>query len=106
MTGKYTTNPCEQEFQLPLLFAALQLEQLEIDTQQEKLLFVELLTIDAKVCNVYTYDSDRFHYSHTNWAIIGRFSFAVGAKSAEYLFQNKIVSICVQSRGDIQLVDQ
>lgn len=49
LNGKYTTNPCEQEFQLPLLCAAIQLEQLEIDTQQEKLLFVELFTIDAKV---------------------------------------------------------
>lgn len=50
LNGKYTTDPCEHEFQLPLLYAAFQLEQLEIDTQQEKLLFVELFTIDAKVC--------------------------------------------------------
>lgn len=32
------------------MHAAVQLEQFEIDTQQEKLLFVELFTIDAKVC--------------------------------------------------------
>lgn len=49
LNGKYSTDPNEHEFQLPLLYAAFQLEQLEIDTQQEKLLFVELFTIDAKV---------------------------------------------------------
>lgn len=31
------------------MYAAVQLEQFEIDTKQEKLLFVELFTIDTKV---------------------------------------------------------
>lgn len=35
------------------MYAAVQLEQFEIDTKEVKLLFVELFTIEAKVCLVY-----------------------------------------------------
>lgn len=101
LNGKYTTNPCENEFQLPLLYAAFQLEQLEIDTQQEKLLFVELFTIDTKVRSP---TAGRHRERNKRFLIL--ISFAVGAESAEHLLFNKIVSIRVQSRGDFRLVDQ
>lgn len=69
LTGKYTTNPCENEFQLPVLYTAIQLEQFEIDTQQEKLLYVDLFTIDSKlennVLNIYfKIKSFQFAYNH------------------------------------------
>lgn len=37
------------EYQLPTLYTGLQLQHLEIDTKQEKLLFMEQFTIDSKV---------------------------------------------------------
>lgn len=60
LNGKYSTNPLEQEFQLPLMYVAFQLKHLEIDTQLEKLLFVELFTIDAKVSLSYISSSVEF----------------------------------------------
>lgn len=39
----------EADIHLPSLYMGVQLEQLEIDTQQEKLLFIEQFTIDSKV---------------------------------------------------------
>lgn len=50
VNGKFATNSENNTFRLPYMYAALQLEQFEIDTKQEKLLFVELFTIEAKVC--------------------------------------------------------
>lgn len=85
LNGKYTTNPSEHEFQLPLLYAAFQLEQLEIDTQQEKLLFVELFTIDAKVRFMQTRIHVHTQTSTYRFLFIFR-SLVVGAKSAKCLF--------------------
>lgn len=49
LNGKYAINSENNTFRLPFMFAAVQMEQFEINTQQEKLLFIELFTIDAKV---------------------------------------------------------
>lgn len=49
MNGKYETNDDEGSFRLPLMQTVIQLEHFELDTQQEKLLFVELLTINAEL---------------------------------------------------------
>lgn len=53
MNGKFATNSENNTFRLPYMYAAVQLEQFEIDTKEVKLLFVELFTIEAKVCLVY-----------------------------------------------------
>lgn len=49
LNGKYSTDAADHEFQLPLLYLAVQFEHLQVDTQLEKLLFVELFTVDSKV---------------------------------------------------------
>lgn len=49
LNGKFATNSEDSSFRLPFMYTAVQLEQFEIDTQQEKLLFVKLFTIDTKV---------------------------------------------------------
>lgn len=51
LNGEYTTNTENNTFRLPYMFAAMQIEQFEINTQQEKLLFIEQFTITADVCN-------------------------------------------------------
>lgn len=49
LNGEYATNSENNTFRLPYMFAAIQIEQFEINTQQEKLLFIELFTINADV---------------------------------------------------------
>lgn len=49
LNGEYATNSEKNTFRLPYMFATIQMEQFEINTQQEKLLFIELFTIDANV---------------------------------------------------------
>lgn len=49
LNGKFATQSENNTFRLPFMHTAIQLEQFKIDTQQEKLLYVELFTIDAKV---------------------------------------------------------
>lgn len=49
LNGEYAANSENNTFRLPYMFAAIQMEQFEINTQQEKLLFIELFTINADV---------------------------------------------------------
>lgn len=51
LNGEYASNSENNTFRLPYMFAKIQMEQFEINTQQEKLLGVELFTIDANVNN-------------------------------------------------------
>lgn len=50
LSGEYATNSERNTFRLPYMCAAIQMEQFEINTQHEKLLFIELFTINADVC--------------------------------------------------------
>lgn len=88
MNGKFSTNAEDNTFRLPFLYVALQLEKFEIDTQQEKLLFVELFTIDSKVST----KMNVLSCHHEFVADIKVESFllllSVGAQSVEYTIQN------------------
>lgn len=60
INGKFNTKTIMDEYQLPTLYTGLQLQHLEIDTKQEKLLFMEQFTIDSKVVHTFTLQSLKF----------------------------------------------
>lgn len=74
------------------MFAAVQLEQFEIDTQQEKLLFVELFTINTTVIFSFFFKFILFK-SGTN--LVWFSFFLARAQSTEHIFQGQIISICL-----------
>uniref|UniRef100_A0A1Q3FY95 Putative conserved secreted protein n=1 Tax=Culex tarsalis TaxID=7177 RepID=A0A1Q3FY95_CULTA len=69
ISGKFSNRNISDEFRLPMFYVGTQLQQLEIDTMQEKLLFLEQFSVDAKLeknlVNVYSkLKSFRMIYQH------------------------------------------
>ncbi|XP_053684386.1 protein hobbit [Sabethes cyaneus] len=69
VSGKFNNRNLSDEFRLPMFYIGTQLQQLEIDTLQEKLLYMEQFSIDAKLekdlVNVYSkLKSFRMIYHH------------------------------------------
>ncbi|XP_055610568.1 protein hobbit isoform X2 [Uranotaenia lowii] len=69
ISGKFQNRNIPDEFRMPMFYVGTQLQQLEIDTMQEKLLWLEQFSIDAKLekdlINVYSkLKSFRMIYHH------------------------------------------
>ncbi|XP_055631118.1 protein hobbit isoform X2 [Toxorhynchites rutilus septentrionalis] len=69
VSGKFSNRNISDEFLMPMFYAGIQFQQLEIDTMQEKLLFLELFSVDSKLekdlINVYSkLKSFRMVYNH------------------------------------------
>lgn len=69
ISGKFNNRNVSDEFRLPMFYIGTQLQQLEIDTMQEKLLYLEQFSVDSKLeknlVNVYSkLKSFRMIYHH------------------------------------------
>ncbi|XP_058458931.1 protein hobbit isoform X2 [Malaya genurostris] len=69
ISGKFNNRNLSDECRLPMFYVGTQLQQLEIDTMQEKLLFMEQFSVDAKLekelINVYSkLKAFRMIYNH------------------------------------------
>ncbi|XP_021696070.1 protein KIAA0100 isoform X1 [Aedes aegypti] len=69
ITGKFNSRNASDEFRMPMFYVGTQLQQLEIDTMQEKLLYLEQFSVDAKLekdlVNIYSkLASFRMIYQH------------------------------------------
>uniref|UniRef100_A0A1B0GN73 FMP27/BLTP2/Hobbit GFWDK motif-containing RBG unit domain-containing protein n=1 Tax=Phlebotomus papatasi TaxID=29031 RepID=A0A1B0GN73_PHLPP len=51
VSGKFTRNNSQTQYSLPILYMGLHVQSFEIDTNHEKILFVDKLTMDSKLEN-------------------------------------------------------